>query len=113
MNDENYEYDFKRWNRKEEQWEATDGKPWDSEHPRLVGIIVDGYQFYLLHGHRYVKGRRYPDWIGVHIIPEKIQGLGIEQGDRVIMQIFPYRRDVYFGCNFINKITSLGQNYER
>ena len=104
MDEENIEYDFKRWNSKEERWEATDDEPWDSEHPRLVGIIVDGYSDYILHGHRYVKGSRYPDWIGVFVHPKTISALGLEPGLRVVMQIFPYRRGVFFGCNFINKL---------
>lgn len=49
------------WDREAETWKATDGEPFDQQHPRLLGLIVDGCldvcgsggTFNILHGHRY------------------------------------------------------------
>lgn len=112
MFDYEYDKDDLVWNAKTSMWEATDGELFDGQHPRLIGLIVDncldlcgsGGTFKILHGHRYVKGHRYPDHLGVYVPSRTISELGIDERDRVVMEVIPSGDGALFTATYLNKL---------
>lgn len=112
MFDYDYDKDDFVWNPKTETWEATDGELFDGQHPRLLGLIVDdcldlcgsGGTFKILHGHRYVKGHRYPDHLGVYVPSRTISELGIDERDRVVMEVIPSGNGALFTATYVSKV---------
>ena len=105
---EQYEQDDFIWDAKKRQWEASDGKPWDSSNPRLLGLIFDDYIDYgdvkLVHGHRYVKGKRWPDHIGVYVRRDLFEMVNPSERDRLVMQIFPTGNSACFTADYVSKV---------
>lgn len=108
MFDYDYDKDDFVWNPKTETWEATDGKTWDSSNPRLLGLIFDDYIDYgdvkLVHGHRYVKGKIWPEHLGVYVRRDFFEMVNPSERDRVVMEVIPSGNGALFTATYVSKV---------